>query len=40
MGVLGVVLAFLGYLLIYAATANHGKFALSPWDGLLGDAYE
>lgn len=40
MGMLGVTLAFVGYVLVYAAVANHGKFALSPWDGLTGDAYE
>lgn len=40
MGVLGVGLAFIGYVLCYAATANHGKFALNPWNGIMGDAYE
>lgn len=40
MGVLGVGLVFVGYVLVYAAVANHGKFALSPWDGLTGDAYD
>lgn len=40
MGMLGVGLVFIGYTLIYSAVANHGKFALSPWDSVLGDAYE
>lgn len=40
MGMMGVGLIFVGYVLVYAAVANHGKFALSPWDGVTGDAYE
>ena len=40
MGFLAVTLSFVGYVLIYAATANHGTFALSPWNGVLADAYE
>lgn len=40
MGMLGVSLIFVGYVLVYAGVANHGKFALSPWSGLTGDAYE
>ena len=28
-----------GYLLVYASVANHGRFALHPWLGLLADAY-
>ena len=30
---------FVGYVLVYAATANHGRFATEPWAGLLADAY-
>jgi hypothetical protein len=30
---------YFGYLLIYAAVANHGRFATSPWAGVYGDAY-
>lgn len=30
---------FIGYLLLYAATANHGRFALEPWQGVYTDAY-
>jgi hypothetical protein len=30
---------YFGYLLVYAAVANHGRFATSPWAGVLGDAY-
>lgn len=40
MGLLGVGLIFTGYILCYAAIANHGKFALSPLDGLHLDAYD
>jgi len=29
----------LGYVLVYAAVANHGRFATHPWAGLLEDAY-
>jgi hypothetical protein len=36
---LGLLFAFLGYLLVYAATANHGRFATHPWLGLVADAY-
>lgn len=36
---LGLLTLFLGYLLVYAATANHGRFATHPWLGLLADAY-
>lgn len=39
MGVLSVPLTFVGYVLIYAASANHGKFATSPWTSLFQDAY-
>lgn len=30
---------FFGYLLVYAATANHGRFATDPWSGTIHDAY-
>jgi hypothetical protein len=30
---------FFGYLLVYAAVANHGAFAEHPWDALRADAY-
>lgn len=40
MGMLGVACVFIGYMLCYAATANHGKFATSPWDGVMQSAYE
>ena len=40
MGFLAVALTFTGYLLVYAATANHGAFATSPWTGVLADAYD
>lgn len=40
MAIWGVSLAFIGYVLVYAATANHGKFALEPWNGVTGDAYD
>lgn len=36
---LGIMLALLGYTLVYAATANHGRFATQPWAGITGDAY-
>lgn len=39
MNLLGIGLGFLGYVLMYAATANHGRFATSPWLGVIGDAY-
>lgn len=29
----------LGYILVYAAVANHGRFATHPWAGVLEDAY-
>ena len=38
---LGVILfGGLGYVLVYASVANHGRFALHPWAGLLADAYD
>lgn len=39
MNFLALILAFLGYTLVYAATANHGRFATAPWTGVLADAY-
>lgn len=37
---LGVILfGGLGYVLLYASVANHGRFATHPWAGLLMDAY-
>lgn len=40
MAFLGTLLLFGGYMLVYAATANHGKFATEPWAGLVADAYD
>lgn len=40
MGLLGVGLLFVGYILVYGSIAAHGQFALSPWDGLTKDAYD
>lgn len=40
MGLLSVSLTFVGYLLVYASVANHGKFAKEPWLGVTSDAYE
>jgi hypothetical protein len=39
--VLGLIAAVLfgGYLLVYAAVANGGKFASTPWEALRTDAY-
>jgi hypothetical protein len=39
MNFLALVLGFVGYTLVYAATANHGRFATAPWTGVLVDAY-
>ena len=37
---LGVILfGGLGYVLVYAAVANHGRFATHPWAGVVADAY-
>lgn len=36
---LAIAYLFFGYLLVYAAVANHGRFATSPWAGVLYDAY-
>lgn len=39
MNLLGIGLGFLGYVLAYASTANHGRFATQPWLGVVADAY-
>lgn len=39
MKVLSIVMILAGYTLIYAAIADHGKFATNPWAGLFMDAY-
>lgn len=37
---LGVIIfGGLGYILAYAAIANHGRFATHPWAGVVADAY-
>lgn len=36
---LAILLIFGGYMLIYAAVANQGKFATEPWAGIFADAY-
>jgi hypothetical protein len=36
---LSILTFFAGYALLYASVANHGKFALHPWNGLFTDAY-
>ena len=36
---LGIILSLLGYTLVYASIANHGRFAADPWKGLVMDAY-
>lgn len=40
-GILALVVGFLfaGYLLVYAAVANGGKLAATPWRALVEDAY-
>jgi hypothetical protein len=40
MGFLSVSLTFVGYVLVYASVANHGRFALVPWAGATQDAYD
>lgn len=37
---LGVACFFFGYLLVYAAIADHGKFAYQPWEGVRSIAYD
>jgi hypothetical protein len=34
-----IVFGALGYLLVYASVANHGRFATHPYLGLFVDAY-
>ena len=36
---LSTLLVLGGYVLVYAAVANHGKYATSPWLGVFRDAY-
>jgi len=36
---LSTILVLGGYILIYAAVANKGKFAKQPWIGVFRDAY-
>ena len=38
----GLVAAFalFGYSLVYAAVANGGRFAATPWDGFRSSAYD
>ena len=40
MGILSVGTIFVGYLLVYAAVANKGRFATAPWAGIVADAYD
>jgi len=35
----GILMLFGGYILVYAAIAAGGWFALEPWAGLYTDAY-
>lgn len=39
MKLVSILLMFGGYVLVYAAVANHGTFASNPWAGLFADAY-
>ena len=39
MRLIGTLLLFAGYTLIYSAVANGGRFVTEPWAALLGDAY-
>ncbi len=39
MKLLSTLLVFAGYTLVYAAVANHGKYAQIPWLGVFRDAY-
>lgn len=36
---LATLLIFGGYMLVYAAVADQGKFATEPWAALFADAY-
>jgi hypothetical protein len=40
MGLLGVGLVFVGYVMCYASVANGGRFTASPWEGVRNDAYD
>lgn len=40
MRLVGTLLLFGGYVLVYASVANGGKFATEPWAGLFTDAYD
>lgn len=40
MNFLAVALTTIGYVLVYASVANHGKFAVRPFMGLRADAYD
>lgn len=35
----GILITFGGYMLLYAAIADAGKFATEPWASLYADAY-
>lgn len=37
--VLVATVGFVGYVLVYAAVANKGRFADQPWQSLREDAY-
>jgi hypothetical protein len=39
-GFLSIALTFIGYVLVYGAVANHGRFATAPWQGVFKDAYD
>lgn len=39
MFVLAAIPLFAGYVLVYSAVANGGRFALTPWESLRRDAY-
>lgn len=40
MTLVGMILMWLGYVLLYAGIANHGRFATQPWAGVYADAYD
>jgi hypothetical protein len=39
MQIVGLLLMFGGYVLVYAGMANHGEFVSNPWAGIFSDAY-
>lgn len=39
MKLVSILLMFGGYVLVYAAVANHGAFVSNPWAGVFTDAY-